>query len=131
MKGAESIPMDKVKDVLVTRVAIKLLKPEHIVDRVINFQFKDAVMHTKVDNEVEISGFGKFYASPAKMKKRLIAFTKSLEKVSKELENPEKLTLERKDYLESRREDTRRGILFLQTKLNESRLEGTDGGSEE
>lgn len=62
---------EKLRDVLITRTAIKTLQSETVVDKVISFQFKDANEAIKNCNEVEISGFGKFIASPTKMRKKI------------------------------------------------------------
>lgn len=96
------IPVDKLKDVLLTRTAIKTLKPEHWVDRVIAFQFKDASAATKYAKEVEISGFGKFYISASKVKKRLLKYENSLAKKERELARPD-LPKEKRKQLESQK----------------------------
>jgi hypothetical protein len=117
MKDSGIIPADKVRDVLVMKAAIKLLKPEYIVDRVVNFQFKDAAAYTKVENEVEISGFGKFLASPPKMRKKLKFMEKALIKTDEELATPELIPPERLKYLTARRAETEKAIQFLKGKL--------------
>jgi|SRR6476620_9810417 len=118
------LPADKVKDVLVTKTAIKLLKPENVVEAIVNFQFKDAIAHIRETNEVEISGFGKFYISPAKAKRRLERLYTSLNKVNEELNNPT-TPLERIKALSPKKESILQAINFLKQK-NDSRLERTN-----
>lgn len=67
----ESISPEKLKDVLITRTAIKTLQPESTVEKVISHQFKAATEMMKVHHQVEVSGFGKYLISPVKVKKRL------------------------------------------------------------
>src|SRR5271167_2883740 len=62
---------DKLRDVLITRTAIKTLQSEKVVEKVISFQFRDANEAIKLCNQVEISGFGKFISSRSKMRKKL------------------------------------------------------------
>lgn len=65
------ISPEKLRDVLITRTAIQNLQSESVVEKVISFQFQEAVKRLKVHHEVEISGFGKFLISPSKLAKRI------------------------------------------------------------
>ena len=126
MRESKVIPVDKIKDVLITKTAIKLLKPEQVIEKVIAFQFKDAMAHTKIANEVEISGFGKFYVSKVKVKRKLKILGMALDKVNRELENPERV-----QALTPKKETIILAINYLKGKLDESGLDGNSGGIEE
>ncbi len=58
-------------DYLVRKVAVRVMKGEEIVAKVISHSFKEAHAALKVHSEVEISGFGKFYISQVKLKNRI------------------------------------------------------------
>jgi nucleoid DNA-binding protein len=60
-----------IKDQLVQQVAEDLKQPENVVDKVITHQFKHANQAMKLYSQVEISGFGKFEQSQAKIKRRI------------------------------------------------------------
>lgn len=110
----KTIPSDKVGDVLITKTAIKTLKPEYIVEKVVNFQFKDAVSAMKTHNEVEISGFGKFYISQSKLRKRI----KNSEDIISTLEKlvKDEKALERKHINESKLEQMKEVLTFLKSR---------------
>lgn len=130
MKGNETIPQARIKDVLITRTAIKLLKPESVVDKIVSFQFKDAIVHTKIVNEIEISGFGKFYVSQAKLRKKVKKLNIKIEMIDRGLSNPE-IIPERKRVLELKRTSAIAALALLKTKQNENRLEGVSRGTKE
>jgi hypothetical protein len=66
------IQKDKLKQVLITRTATKTIVSEAVVEKVIFFAFAQANKAAKVNNEVEISGFGKFIFSEKKARKRIL-----------------------------------------------------------
>lgn len=76
---AEVIAPEKLKDVLITRTAIRTLKPESVVEKVISHQFKGARDAVKVHAQVEISGFGKFLLSQPKLIKKILRHEQLLE----------------------------------------------------
>jgi hypothetical protein len=59
-------------DFFTKKTAVKTLTSESIVDAVIKHQWKSANEAVKTNNEIEISGIGRFYVSKAKVRKRLI-----------------------------------------------------------
>jgi len=67
----EYIHRDKLKQTLITRTAIKTLKSESVVEVIINHSFKQANKKTKLEDEIEISGFGVFMLSQRKLQKCL------------------------------------------------------------
>lgn len=57
------------KEVLIKQLAASMELPEDVIFKVISFQGEDALKAVKVHDEVEFSGFGKFYLSQTKLKK--------------------------------------------------------------
>lgn len=60
-----------IKDNIISQVAEELKQPEHVVDRVVSHQFKHANQSMRQYSEIEISGFGTFFQSNAKIKRRI------------------------------------------------------------
>jgi nucleoid DNA-binding protein len=83
----QGIPQDKMQDVLLTKTAIKTLKPLQIVERVIAFQFKDAREATRIVDEVEISGFGKFSRSRKRTKDKLKSLNQALQRMQEDYDS--------------------------------------------
>lgn len=110
------IQVDKVKDVLITRTAIKLLKSESLVEKVIGFQFKDVTQMVKVHHQIEISGFGKFMISGAKLRRRI----EKLEGVKKGYEGLilKELPEKQKSYYEKKLGDVTNLLEYLKTRRN-------------
>lgn len=60
-----------VRDWIIERVAEQLDYPENICEKVVSWAYHDAIKQTQLVTSVELSGFGSFLVSPAKLKKRL------------------------------------------------------------
>lgn len=120
-----NIPYEKVKDVLITRTAIKTLKPEQIVEKVISFQFRDAREHTRMVDEIEISGFGKFIRSKAKTARKLNKLNAAKERLLLNLQDDDR-SIEQKEAIREKLSAMEISIQFLQDKYNkdENRFEG-------
>jgi nucleoid DNA-binding protein len=80
------IQKDKLKQVLITRTATKTIVSESVVEKVIFFAYAQANKAAKVNNEVEISGFGKFIFSEKKALKRLAKLREILDAYQNQLE---------------------------------------------
>lgn len=65
------ISKDKLKDVLVTKTAIKTLQKVSVVDKVISHSFKLASVALKSHRDVEMSGFGIFKTNDFRAKQLL------------------------------------------------------------
>lgn len=65
-----------IKDYLVRKTSVKKMLPENIVSAIIDDAFKGANEATQSNNEVEISGLGKFMLSEKKAKDGLESMTK-------------------------------------------------------
>jgi len=68
----EVVAPEKLKDVLITRTAIRTLKSEAAVEKVISHQFRSARDAMRVYAEVEISGFGKYLLSQSKLRRKIL-----------------------------------------------------------
>ena len=66
------------KDYLIKEIATDMQLPEDLVFKVIAFQGEDALKHTKIVNEIEFSGFGKFMISKIKVKRIIGKYEKCL-----------------------------------------------------
>lgn len=130
--ASKLITPEKLRDVLITRTAIKTLQSEALVERIISFQFKDANESIKIYNEVEISGFGKFTLSTRKAKRKIDKLYLINSRIDKLLENQ---SLEEKDITSFNKKKTSNDVIikYLQTKLDkhEDRCKGDTGGSVE
>ena len=67
MDKPQSLPM---KEYLIRTLAVKLMVSERILESVVNHQFNSALEAMKVNNSVEISGFGKFIFNHKKALKK-------------------------------------------------------------
>jgi nucleoid DNA-binding protein len=114
----EVIQLDKMKESLITTTAVKTMQSQEVVDKVINFEFKEARDALKIYGEVEISGFGKFIVSQAKLARKLrmqldieAAYIKKIEREGDEMSS------RKKEDLIIRLSKTRDTITYLKTKL--------------
>lgn len=80
------------KEVLIKQVATAMELPEDTVFKVIAFQGEDALKAVKIHDELEFSGFGKFYLSQTKLKRYLSNMYKGIEK-AKLNNNTEKIEI--------------------------------------
>lgn len=91
---------DKIKSILITKTAIKELTSEDIVERVIQFQFKDFRDMVYEHDQIEISGFGKFLVSPVKVEKEKIKANNCIKKAKRKLETEPDASLSKREYWE-------------------------------
>lgn len=128
MRENNTIPADKVNDVLLTRTAIKTLKPEYVVQKIISFQFKDAREATKRVSDIEISGFGKLIRSEVKTRKKKVVLERTLNSLLGKLETA---SGEKRTSLEQRLEGVKKAINTLKNIEDGSGLEGVSRGNTE
>lgn len=115
------ISPDKLKEVLISRTVDKTSQSEDIVDKIINFEFKEARDAFKQFGEVEISGFGKFVISQAKLRKKLKRLIEIEEAYILKFDREgETMTDRKKQQCVQRLNLTRESIGYLKTKLNEN-----------
>lgn len=96
----EKVQISKQRDVFITRTAIKTLKSEGLVKDIINFQFRDMIRALSTYSSIELTGFGKFYISQAKLKRKYAKHKRIITKLKADLvvaiENYKIQELERK-----------------------------------
>ena len=80
--------MSSIKDDLIGQLALSMELSEDIISKIVSFQGEDALKAVKLHDEIEFSGFGKFYLSQTKLKKRLSAYERAIEK-RKQLPEPD------------------------------------------
>jgi nucleoid DNA-binding protein len=124
----EFINADRIKRVLITKAAIKTLKSEQVVDKVITFQFRELLEATRKYNSVELSWFGKFILSPKKLAKRIVMMQQIINKMNRLLEDPE-LSEKKKATILVRLEGVKNDLNNLKTRENEYRLGRDSGGA--
>lgn len=118
MLNSESIPIEKIRSVLITRTAIKLLESESNVEKVVNFQFKDMLQMMKVHHQVEMSGFGKFMISGPKVQRRVDKLEQIVSSISSALQEPEKLGDKKETSYRKKLEDATIILEYLKTRKN-------------
>jgi hypothetical protein len=78
-----------VKDYLIRKMAVKLLKSEKTIETVINHQFTSATSALLKHNSLELSGFGKLLFNEKKAHKKFETMLIQKEVLQKQLTNPE------------------------------------------
>lgn len=114
-EAKEVITPDKLKDVLITRTAIKCLKSEDWVEKVVNFQFKGARDAFKRFAQVEVSGFGTYFISQRKLRSRRAKYYEAQVLLEKAMQR-EDLPIWRQKQLEARLSKLNEDLEYLQTK---------------
>ena len=125
---------DKLKGVLITRTAIKTLVAEDVVEKVIMFQFKDVKEATHTHEQIEISGFGKFMTSKAKIKRKQEKLELVLEAMKKKFEErPHEIPTFRLAMWDKMVDDTTNMLEFIKAKKGgyENKYKGDTGGDME
>jgi len=79
------------KDTLIKQVSENLGISEDIIFKVVAFQGEDALKAVKIHNEIEFSGFGKFYLSQRKLKNYITGISKGVEKLRNQPDKEEKV----------------------------------------
>lgn len=111
------IAKSKIKDVMITRTAIKCLLPTEVVEKIVDFQGKDASsIGVKNYNEVEFVGFGKFLVSKNKVKNRIKNLERGIPIVEEQL--LEDLTDGRRAYLITKLNGMKSQLTYYINKLN-------------
>lgn len=109
---------ERIKSILITKTAIKELVSEDIVDRVINFQFKDFRDMVFEHDQIEISGFGKFLVSPNKVARKVEYMERTIAKYRNKLETQPDATEKNKEYWQSNVTTATAALEDLKTRTN-------------
>lgn len=108
---------EKLREVLITRTAIKELQSPQVVEEVISFQFEDIIGAMRTHCQVEMSGFGKFLVSSKKTQKRLLDAEKIKLALQAQLNKSDLSETQRKNY-QKKMEYTIANIEYLKTRRN-------------
>jgi len=106
-----------VKDYLIRKMAVKLLKSEKVIESVINHQFTSTNNALLTNNSVEISGFGKFFFNTKKAYKKLDKMFAQKEALQRQLVNPE-VSEKRKDTARAKLSSLEIAIEILKPKID-------------
>jgi len=68
----DKIRLDKQGDAFINKTAAQTLTSTTVVERVMNFHFRDLIRAFKTYKSIEITGFGRFEISPNKVKNTII-----------------------------------------------------------
>lgn len=129
MEAFEPVVPDELHALLVTKTAIKTLRSETLVQKVIGFQFSQARKSFRNVGEVEISGFGRFVESPHKIRRKLDKFIKIVETMLRSIDE-KKVDSDKERVYRITVVSMLREIFYLRTKLrrHEDRLQRDFGG---
>lgn len=113
--NSKVISADKLKDVLITRTATKLLTSEPLVEKIINHQFFSIKEALKIRKQVEIYEIGKFQISKNKLRRRI----NELERIEREAQkfHDTKAPDNRKPSLIKRIDNIRAKLEVLKAKI--------------
>jgi nucleoid DNA-binding protein len=106
-----------VKDYIIRKMAVKLLKSEKVIESVINHQFTSTNNALLTNNSVEISGFGKFFFNTKKAYKKLDKMFAQKEALQRQLVNPE-VSEKRKDTARAKLSSLEIAIEILKPKID-------------
>lgn len=99
-----------VREWITKKVAVEVVIPENVIKRVVTHQFDSAYEALENNNNIELSGFGKFYYNTKKAEKEIIhtekqKATHQARYVSEGTTEKERLTLKRDiEHLEKKLE---------------------------
>jgi nucleoid DNA-binding protein len=99
-----------VKDYLIRKMSVKLLKSEKVIESVINHQFNSANGALLNHNSLELSGFGKLLFNMKKAQKKLKTMYSQKETLQRQLT--------RDDVSEKRKETARAKLISLELAID-------------
>jgi nucleoid DNA-binding protein len=106
-----------VKDYIIRKMAVKLLKSEKAIESVINHQFTSANSAFLTNNSVEISGFGKFFFNTKKANKKLDKMFAQKAALQRQLDNPD-VSEKRKETAKAKLSSLEISIEILKPKID-------------
>lgn len=107
-----------VKDFLIRKMSVKMLKSESILDSIVSHQFSSAQQAMRIHNSIELSGFGKFLFNVPKATKKLKKFYE-VEKVYTNILNNEDIPEKKIHKTQIKLKTIQDYILSLKPKINE------------
>lgn len=106
-----------VKDYLIRKMAVKLLKSEKTIEAVINHQFTSANSALLKHNSLELSGFGKLLFNVKKANKKFDRMLIQKEMLQKQLVNPE-VSEKRKETAKAKLDSLEIALEILKPKID-------------
>lgn len=120
--------MDKFTEELMGQVARELEMDPELVHKIVSFQFKDIMRAAYNYKQLEMTWFGKWYASNHKCQKRLFKLRDMEACINERLNGEEEFTELRLSSYNAKLRKIREQIDFLRSKIEyEVRLKGADG----
>lgn len=119
-----------VKDFLIRKMAVKLLKSEKLIEAVVNHQFTSANSALLKHNSLELSGFGKLLFNTKKARKKFEIMLAQKAALQKQLANPE-VSEKRKETAKAKLDSLEISIQLLKPKIDDVGLQQDLRGVEE
>ena len=119
-----------VKDFLIRKMAVKLLKSEKVIEAVVNHQFTSANSALLKHNSLELSGFGKLLFNTKKARKKFEIMLAQKAALQKQLANPE-VSEKRKETAKAKLDSLEISIQLLKPKIDDVGLQQDLRGVEE
>jgi len=107
-----------IKDFLIRKIAIKYMRPEEDIHKIIMNSFEEANKATASANEVEISGFGKFMFSENKAKKIYRKMLLCINKYNRDLANTQPGDSKNQNKLLKKIASAQEVINFIKTRID-------------
>lgn len=115
-----------VKDYLIRKMAVKLLKSEKMIDAVIDHQFSSANKAVNVHNSLEISGFGKMFFNEKKAQKKVDMMEKEKLVIEGKLDDPN-LPEQKRKTMQDKLSTIKSSISNLKPRIYDRFQEGVRG----
>jgi nucleoid DNA-binding protein len=106
-----------VKDFLIRKMAVKILKSEKVIEAVINHQFTSANSALLKHNSLELSGFGKLLFNVKKAHKKFDRMLAQKEALQRQLVNPD-VSEKRKETAKAKLDSLEIAIEILKPKID-------------
>lgn len=116
MEEIEIIQPDKLKDVLITRTAIKTMVSEKIVEKVISFQFEELYERMKDQNLISLPTFGTFKLGKKSLLKKKLKLKNEMNKLKLKCDDEPMRKVVRRN-VEGKIQELQKEIDFIEERL--------------
>lgn len=124
--------MDKFTEETMQKVARELGMDEETVRKVVSFQFRDMLRAARTSRHIEMTWFGKWYASAGKCRRHITRLTDLEMRIERKLNSGEEMSELKISSYNTKLRAIRETIEFLRSKMDyEVRHKGTAGGDME
>lgn len=122
--------MDKFTEEMIEKVALERRMDKEVVRKIVNFQFKDMLRAARTARTIEMTWFGKWYASNGKCKRKLEHYQKIEQAINDRLNSGEELSERKISSYNSKLRVLREIIEFIRSKMDhETGCKRIDGGN--